>query len=131
MLYASSPVEHAGTHTRTGSPAGRDATISGITSFSSDAKASESRKKLVTPMRSSRNRVSVSTLSARRTRAYSSRLSAWVTTMRRSTRRRIVDRLYMEKSCPVLSRSSTRMRVRRSSSDGAAGAAAGAKARSA
>ena len=64
--YASSPVEQPGTHTRTGSPGVWAAISLGSASAASASNAGASRKKLVTPMSSSRKRVSTSSESRRR-----------------------------------------------------------------
>ena len=61
--------------------------------YLSFSKKAGSRKKLVTPMRISLTRMLTSSALSPSSRANSPRLVVWVTSIRRSIRRRMVERL--------------------------------------
>lgn len=107
--YASSPVAHPATHTRTCSSPDSDANNEPITSCSRKSNASRSRKNWVTPISMSASSAFASSGAARRKSRYARR-SRWpLTCMRRSIRRSTVARLYSRKSWPVRTRRCIRM----------------------
>jgi hypothetical protein len=88
--YASSPVEHPADQTRTEAPSSLPSKMAGITCSARAAKASRSRKKLVTPMRRSWKRSAISFGSVLRCSAYASSVARPREAIRRSIRRPMV-----------------------------------------
>ena len=87
--YASSPEEHPATQNRNEPPSACSNSF-GRTCSSMKPKASRSRKKLVTPIRSSFFSAPTSRGDVRRYSRYSAQAARLVTLMRRSTRRTTV-----------------------------------------
>jgi len=117
--YASSPVEQAGTHTRTASEGARFSSRSGNTFVCSVPNAPGSRKNDVTLIRKSWNSASSSPGFSRRWTEYDSRLSILWRAMRRRIRRIMVEDLYWAKSTPVASLTSRKIRPLSSSDSNA------------